>query len=293
MDRSVHSWNSRRDWRGGFTLVELLVVIAVIALLVAMLIPSLRGAKEMTRTSVGQAQMKTVGVAMAGYQTDNNWRIVPSRSLYDDGSKMYWLQTLYEAGLVDGVRSETDEVTQANSAFRCPSEIPEERLGGLAWGEPRSIRYRTHDSRKKVTVYERINSSGAVEYYSMTSFGINGGNMESNTWYRWEPKSLAIPHKWWGNGRARGSIRHRDKDWFRSNEFREVAAEDVISLYDGILDHVSSADSMSARHYHGTINVLMFDGHTENHKSEDISSTYYEDERDASLRPTHWFDDFR
>jgi len=55
-----------------FTLIELLVVIAIIALLVSLLMPSLRQAKELSRTAVCQAHIRSVGVATPQYMGDHD-----------------------------------------------------------------------------------------------------------------------------------------------------------------------------------------------------------------------------
>jgi prepilin-type N-terminal cleavage/methylation domain-containing protein len=60
--------------RSGFTLVELLVVIAVIALLMAILIPALTKAKEQARSIACRANLKQWGVICAAYADDNNGR---------------------------------------------------------------------------------------------------------------------------------------------------------------------------------------------------------------------------
>ena len=51
----------------GFTLVELLVVISIIAVLLAVLIPSLHKAREIAKRIVCGNQVKQMGVAMSGY----------------------------------------------------------------------------------------------------------------------------------------------------------------------------------------------------------------------------------
>lgn len=57
--------------RHGFTLVELLVVIAVIAVLVAMLLPGLRKAREAARETVCRGQLHQLGVALENYRSEN------------------------------------------------------------------------------------------------------------------------------------------------------------------------------------------------------------------------------
>ena len=64
---------SRRPARAsGFTLIELLVVIAIIALLVSILLPSLNRAKELTKSVVCQANLRSIGIAMGMYTTETS-----------------------------------------------------------------------------------------------------------------------------------------------------------------------------------------------------------------------------
>jgi len=58
-----------RKWEA-FTLIELLVVIAVIAILMAILMPSLRRAREQAKTTACRAHLKQIGVAMHMYAAD-------------------------------------------------------------------------------------------------------------------------------------------------------------------------------------------------------------------------------
>jgi len=56
--------------RRAFTLIELLIVIAIIALLVGILLPSLAGAREAARSVVCQAHMRGVVLAALVYEAD-------------------------------------------------------------------------------------------------------------------------------------------------------------------------------------------------------------------------------
>ncbi|MCK4624274.1 MAG: type II secretion system protein [Phycisphaerae bacterium] len=56
----------------GFTLVELLVVVAIIALLVSILLPSLGKAKEQTRTVMCMSNLRGLGLAFTVYTSEKN-----------------------------------------------------------------------------------------------------------------------------------------------------------------------------------------------------------------------------
>src|SRR5437764_2420335 len=58
--------------RRGFTLIERLVVVAIIALLIAILLPSLGKAKELSNRSVCAANVRGIMQSMVVYSADNN-----------------------------------------------------------------------------------------------------------------------------------------------------------------------------------------------------------------------------
>ena len=55
---------------GAFTLIELLVVIAIIAVLMAVLVPSLKRARDQARLTTCTAHLKQIGLAMHMYASD-------------------------------------------------------------------------------------------------------------------------------------------------------------------------------------------------------------------------------
>ncbi len=67
---SVHQVTLCGRRRQGFTLIEVLVVVAIIALLVSILLPSLSRAREQSRSVVCQTHLKEMGGAMHMYLTE-------------------------------------------------------------------------------------------------------------------------------------------------------------------------------------------------------------------------------
>lgn len=69
MTRRIEQMGSGRNG-GGFTLIEVLVVVAIIALLVSILLPSLKTARESGRAAVCASNLHQVGIALTTYENE-------------------------------------------------------------------------------------------------------------------------------------------------------------------------------------------------------------------------------
>ena len=67
---------ARRSPLAAFTLIELLVVIAIIAILAALLMPSLKGARESARSVQCMNNLKQIYLCMIGYSEDYNGKLI-------------------------------------------------------------------------------------------------------------------------------------------------------------------------------------------------------------------------
>ncbi len=64
----------------GFTLIEILIVISIIALLMAILTPALSRAREQARIVVANAELYGIGIALEAYSINNSNKYPPTRA---------------------------------------------------------------------------------------------------------------------------------------------------------------------------------------------------------------------
>src|SRR5579872_4556597 len=79
---------SRKQLRTGFTLVELLVVIAIIAILIALLLPAVQAARTAARRTQNRNNLKQLGLALHNYHDVN--RTLPPGWVGVTGGQVDW-----------------------------------------------------------------------------------------------------------------------------------------------------------------------------------------------------------
>lgn len=102
-----------------FSMVELLVVISIIALLIAILVPTFRGARAGAKRTACAATLRQVGIALFAYLEDNNHRF-PHASLVPSigAAPLSVADPIRIADLLVPYAQEQDKV------FQCPADVP-------------------------------------------------------------------------------------------------------------------------------------------------------------------------
>lgn len=118
-----------RSVRKGFTLVELLVVIGIIALLISILLPSLNQARRSAAALKCLSNLRQIGVGIAGYANQNNGVVLPT-FVWGDGAndpvtglpiKDSWAMLLVAGGYVpDPDLDATSDATAGSTVLVCP-----------------------------------------------------------------------------------------------------------------------------------------------------------------------------
>jgi prepilin-type N-terminal cleavage/methylation domain-containing protein/prepilin-type processing-associated H-X9-DG protein len=113
IEYEVRGGNMNTPRRRGFTLVELLVVIGIIALLISMLLPALNRARESAKTVSCSNNLRQIGVGMMQYVNANKGWFPVFTDYYmnpQDQNNKYWYQRLVNGRHITGM-----------DVFFCPS----------------------------------------------------------------------------------------------------------------------------------------------------------------------------
>lgn len=96
-----------------FTLIELLAVVSIIALLIAILLPALSKARETTKNSQCQSNLRQLGVAQFAHAADNKAEFADSK---------VWVSTPYDPTEMDSITDGTlfNYVGDSPEIYLCP-----------------------------------------------------------------------------------------------------------------------------------------------------------------------------
>jgi prepilin-type N-terminal cleavage/methylation domain-containing protein/prepilin-type processing-associated H-X9-DG protein len=119
----------------GFTLVELLVVIGIIAVLIALLLPSLSRAREHARRTVCLSNLRQLASAMIMYNNENKGRFPAAGTSQQIDDWIYWEDEITASVPVPRNPNEGKLVPYMGGhfiadTFRCPSDVVEDHKTG-------------------------------------------------------------------------------------------------------------------------------------------------------------------
>jgi prepilin-type processing-associated H-X9-DG protein/prepilin-type N-terminal cleavage/methylation domain-containing protein len=155
--------------RRGFTIIELLVTIAILLALAGLLLPALRGAREAARTSQCASRMRQLGIATMLYADEHGGRFPRSQHSAFVHGEMPWARALAPYLGADDLRW----TNLLRGVYRCPLDARNNALSyGLNVyfelgpdddyeGKPATWRYRDNLPRPGATILFAENDSAA------------------------------------------------------------------------------------------------------------------------------------
>ncbi|MCC5829080.1 MAG: DUF1559 domain-containing protein [Phycisphaeraceae bacterium] len=214
--------------RPAFTVIELMVVIALIALLIALLMPALGAAREHARNVKCLSNLRQVGVALYTYAADAQM-LMPAADIRTDPSqnlvRSRWVNTMQWTDHLSVGRSE-DPDNAPSGASVCPAD---ETGGDLAVAE-----------------------LGGGTTYIRISYGANGHTATRGGGF----PSMGWP--FWGVGPGWINRSVWESRVYRFNN--SAAPSRQITYFDGIWMHNNANSRVLLRHFDYGVNMVTMDG---------------------------------
>jgi prepilin-type N-terminal cleavage/methylation domain-containing protein/prepilin-type processing-associated H-X9-DG protein len=284
--------------RSGFTLIELLVVIGIIAVLLSILLPTLRGVRRQANLVQCSSNMKQVGLALLMYAHDNKGKLPPAGMPVIPGfPRGWWFAN--ELVRLNYIKTKSINVYPAagwnqknkkfnrNNPFRCPEGIDEDQ--SLAADNPSFPQgeYPTHEMNNGFTILN--DGSCAADGFGIPSwYQLNSKVQQANN--EWPGGSSATPFVWFNtaNTQADPTLVARPK-YSRSLSFVRRGAELVMLVeapnpnwHDGtestkfpgnfLVDLAARHGRKTRRGDNAFTNMAFFDGHVALYPTSDFQA---------------------
>ncbi len=250
------SWHSCSVQRRGFSLIELLVVISIVALLISLLLPSLNSARAIAQSAKCMANERQISIATRAYSTENKeyWPISTyAMCTHPEHSTALWATVVAHYGnnpynteyptnatlFPDAAKftSYTETKKNRQGILKCPSSISTN-----TWGGPTSV-----------------------------SYGYNGhaGGLGVNDWFTYDWLASYGPIT--GPSIKRNYGRIRTSDIIRATNTVHVADMVTQGSYEYVAYQLGTGPAaLLGIHTNETSNILYTDGHAANKKPSDV-----------------------
>lgn len=279
----------------GFTLVELLIVIAIIAVLVAMLLPSLARARAQATQLQCASNERTIGQAMLMYSNDNGGAIIPTVVWANGTSNADGWYFLLIAGkyIPDPYITNGANVSgpaTPNTVLVCPA-VRDQQIANdisMASGIPSSDGYGRHVSKIVLTSGDDPGNGANGACIVDIAYGINGVTASNAGVYGITAAQVAtLPSQGvnWAGGTAPTNRGHKITDFTESSQTVMLVDGTDWNLFNGsTLPYLYRIDA--ARHGNwgglsgtnaystGICNVLFLDGHVSGVLRGDLPGLY-------------------
>lgn len=229
--------------RACFTLVELLVVVAIISILAALLLPALNRGLAQARTISCLGNLQQIGVGHQSYTNDYNSFVVPAEWRNDSdwgGTWTRWGGAFARLRYLD-IPTQEDQAPpeRISSVLACPEGIAD---AFVSWPASSADLATLRPQRHQVMgeKYWLADKKVVLCWYG------NNGNSSASGTPNWRIAPDNDKHNWKLVARYR----------------RIVAPSRTVSNFDGLYATNNSTNCISRRHNQGNaVNLLFWDGH--------------------------------